>query len=175
MRTKVLLTAVCCLSFLCFPTHPVCAADVTVGKWRIDINENNAKVNVYHNNTLVVNESSCAFKNGDKEYFQDQLSGYAIQTAEVADPFGTGKRVTVTANTTDGITVTQDYYLYNDYILTEFSIASDQELASNYMAPVRSTTEVSFLPANKNRALFVPFDNDGFVRFGSYNLSLIHI
>ena len=152
MRTKVLLTAVCCLSFFCFPTHPVCAADVTVGKWRIDINENNAKVSVYHNNTLVVNESSCAFKNGDKEYFQDQLSGYAIQTAEVADPFGTGKKVTVTANTTDGITVTQDYYLYNDYILTEFSIASDQELASNYMAPVRSTTEVSFLPANKNRA-----------------------
>ena len=171
MRTKVLLTAVCCLSFLCFPTHPVCAADVTVGKWRIDINENNAKVSVYHNNTLVVNESSCAFKNGDKEYFQDQLSGYAIQTAEVADPFGTGKKITVTANTTDGITVTQDYYLYNDYILTEFSIASDQELASNYMAPVRSTTEVSFLPANKNRALFVPFDNDGFVRFGSYNFN----
>ena len=56
-------------------------------------------------------------------------------------------------------------------ILTEFSIASDQELASNYMAPVRSTTEVSFLPANKNRALFVPFDNDGFVRFGSYNFN----
>lgn len=171
MKTNYLLTAACSLSFLCLSAQSALAENVTVGKWRIDINESNAKVCIYHNNTLLINESSCAFKNGDTEYYQDQLSGHAIRTTDVADPFGTGKRVTITSNTSDGITVTQDYYLYNDYILTEFSIGSEKELASNYMAPVRTGAEVSFLPAGSNRALFVPFDNDGFVRFGSYNFN----
>lgn len=171
MKIKVLLTAVYSLSSLCFFTDPACAESVSLGKWRIDIDESNAKANIYHNNTLLISESNCAFKNGDTEYFQNQLSGHVINTTEIADPFGMGKKVTVTSNTADGITVTQHYFLYNDYILTEFSIESQQELASNYMAPIRSNSEVSFLPANSNRALFIPFDNDGFVRFGSYNFN----
>lgn len=170
MKINLLSTVVCSLSFLCFSTQSAYAESVAVGKWRIDIDESNAKANIYHNNTLLINENNCAFKNGDTEYFQGQLSGYAIRTEDIADPFGMGKHVIVTANTADGITVTQHYFLYNDYILTEFSIESQTELASNYMAPVKSGSEVTFLPADKtNRALFVPFDNDGFVRFGSYN------
>lgn len=171
MKTKILLTAACSLSFLCFSVHSVFAESVTVGKWRIDIDESNAKANIYHNNTLLINGNSCAFKNGDTDYNQEQLSGYAIHTTDIADPFGTGKQVTVTANTADGIMVTQNYFLYNDYVLTEFYIESQQELASNYMAPIKSDSEVNFLPANGNRALFIPFDNDGFVRFGSYNFN----
>lgn len=171
MKIKVLLTAVCCLCSLCFSIHPVSAASVNAGKWRIDINESNAKATIYHNNRLVISENNCAFKNGTTDYFQDQLSGHAITTKEITDQFGTGKQVTITSNTTDGITVTQNYFLYDKYILTEFSIESQQELASNYMAPVRSESEVVFLPASNNRALFIPFDNDGFVRFGSYNFN----
>lgn len=171
MKIKTLLTAVYGSALLCFSTLPASAESVTVGKWRIDIDESNVKASIYHNNTLIISENSCAFKNGDTEYFQDQLSGYTINTTDVADPFGMGKRVTVTSNTADGITVTQHYFIYNDYILTEFYLESQQELASNYMAPVRSSSEVSFLPAGGNRVLFVPFDNDGFIRFGSYNFT----
>ncbi|WP_455587754.1 FG-GAP-like repeat-containing protein [Bacteroides sp.] len=169
MKIRILLTAVCCL---CLSVHSIYAENVTVGKWRIDINENNAKASIYHDNTLLISENSCAFKNGDTEYHQDQLSGYAIRTTDITDSFGTGKQITITAKTADGITVTQDYFLYNDYVLTEVRIESQQELASNYMAPIKTSSEVNFLPDNiYNRVLFVPFDNDAFVRFGSYNFS----
>lgn len=69
------------------------------------------------------------------------------------------------------IKVYHRYYLYDDkdYILTEFSVESTQDISSNYLAPVKTSTTTNFLPHLNNKTLFVPFDNDRWVRYKAVN------
>lgn len=163
---KLFVRIVLCFSLFSFQT--VFASDVTVGKYRLDINETNGKANIYCNGTLIIKESVCGFKNGADTYYQHQLTNRNVLQSDISDEFGTGKKVTITSTTSDNnIKVVHDYFLYEDYILTKFIIESDNELLSNYMAPVWTDSEIGFLPFSDNRYLYVPFDNDGFVDYGS--------
>ena len=52
------------------------------------------------------------------------------------------------------------------------SLKSGEKLASNYIAPIYTEAQNLFLPKDaNNRFLTVPWDNDGFVTYGSYPLS----
>ena len=72
--------------------------------------------------------------------------------------------------------MTQYFYLYPDkeYILTEFSIEGKNNVASNRMAPVNVDRMAELLPAGDNRALFMPFDNDKWIRYQSHALISTH-
>ena len=97
----------------------------------------------------------------------------SVTQTELNDESGSGKLVSILSNTTDvAITITHHYYLYpdKDYLLTDFTVETMNPLSSNYMSPVFSTTYSSFLPANNNRTLIVPYDNDKWVRYNSVNL-----
>ena len=68
----------------------------------------------------------------------------------------------------------QTFYIYPDYdyVLTDFTIEDDQELSSNYMAPliIDSLANGSFLWNADSRVLKVPFDNDKWGRYRSVPL-----
>lgn len=161
--------------FLFFLFIPVGAVSVSVGKWRLDIDNATGKTNIYQSDVLLVPNSQCAFLIGNTKYFQEQLTVRDITLSILADQFGSGKLVRIISNTPTGtFSVTQNYYLYSDkeYILTDFSVESAQILSSNYMSPVNSTTPSSFLPGTNNRTLAVPFDNDKWVRYNSLNFGV---
>jgi alpha-galactosidase len=156
----------CGISF--FTVQSISALDVTSGKFRLEINESTGKANIYVDGTQIIKESVCGFRNGSTTYYQDRLTNRNIAQSDITDEFGTGKKVTIVSVTSDNtIKVVHDYFLYEDYILTKFAIESDNELVSNYMAPVWTESEIGFLPSSDNRYLYVPFDNDGFVDYGS--------
>jgi alpha-galactosidase len=120
---------------------------------------------------LIAN-SQCAFIIGGKKYLQSQLVVQSVTQSDLTDAFGSGKLIQVLSNTPDGtITITHNYYLYvdKDYILTDFTIESAQILSTNYMSPVNSATSTKFLPVTNNRMMFVPFDNDSWIRYNSIN------
>jgi len=157
------------LLLILFSGH-VFALDVSFGKYRLIINETNGKTDIYCAEKRIIKESVCAFKNGSTSYYQHQLKNINIAQSDIANEFGIGKKVSITSATNDdNIKLIHDYYLYENYILTKSTIESANELSSNYMAPVWSDSEIGFLPATDNRYLYVPFDNDGFVKYGSMN------
>lgn len=160
--------------FLCFifSINSVSATTILLGKWRLEINDVNGKTSIYKSDILLISNSQCAFKLGDQQYYEEQFSLQNIHTLDYSDSFGSGKQIQILAKNQDGsIQLTQHYNVYNDkdFILTNFSLESLDTLKSNYMAPVFSTTPTSFLPSTNNRALFVPFDNDKWVRYNSNN------
>lgn len=167
MKLRISLLAFCLL--LSFSLNILWAADVHFGTWRLDVNEQTAHVSIYHNNVLIIKDNHWAFKNDETHYDPSKANGHSVSQMDLSDQFGVGKRVAITSTTDAGITVTHTYDVYSDYVLTELTIESEEMLASNYMAPVYTTSEVAFLPTGYNRTLFVPFDNDGFVRFGSHS------
>ena len=70
--------------------------------------------------------------------------------------------------TGDAVTLTQSFYVYDgkDYVLTDLALEGAASLRSNYLAPVAVSVAYDlYAPAQTNRMLRVPFDNDGFVRY----------
>ena len=151
---------------------PSNALDVVLGNWHLDIDNVTGKANIYQSDVLLIANSQCSFIIAGKKYLQEQSVVQSVTQSDLTDAFGTGKLIQVKSCTPDStLTITQRYYLYvnKDYILTDFTIESAQLLSTNYMSPVYSATSTSFLPATNNRTLFVPFDNDGWVRYNSIN------
>jgi alpha-galactosidase len=63
-------------------------------------------------------------------------------------------------------TLVQSFYQYKDYVLTDFTLQSATgDITSNYMAPVNMTVSNVY-----DHALFIPFDNDKWIRFQSHVL-----
>lgn len=92
---------------------------------------------------------------------------------KITDQFGKGKQLSLRYEEEGLPVLTQYFYLYadKDYLLTEFTIENPEDIiSSNYMAPV-NMDDVTVIPASaENRALFVPFDNDCWIRYQSHPL-----
>ncbi|RYY34066.1 MAG: alpha-galactosidase, partial [Sphingobacteriaceae bacterium] len=111
--------------------------------------------------------------NGKLVTAQDYAKPLLKKTA-LNDKQGKGSLVQVTYTDAKLPKLVQSFYVYNgaDYILTDFTIESaNAQLTSNYMAPLNIKTMPSVLPQGDNRALFIPFDNDKWIRFQSHPLS----
>ena len=119
----------------------------------------------------MIADNQCSYTVNNTTRSQEQLLARQIQINDITDAFGSGKVVTISARENSGIKVYHRYYLYDDkdYILTEFSVESTQDISSNYLAPVKTSTTTNFLPHLNNKTLFVPFDNDRWVRYKAVN------
>jgi hypothetical protein len=101
----------------------------------------------------------------------------AVYLEEIGDSFGPGVKVSV-LNTGEKLNIWQNFYVYQtrEYVLLEAVIESPDGVETNYLAPIAAgaqggTAEVLSLgPAGDPRFLFVPFDNDGFIRYRSDRL-----
>ncbi len=160
-------------------TVPAQAAEVAYGKWTVRYDEAAHSITLLKDGSPVLTEVSSRFKYGGTVYQTSSYgSGGTLQQAPLADAVGTGKRLTITYNGPSASlpVVEQNYYLYADadYVLTDvvMRMPGGGRLESNYIAPVFSEAKNLFLPQDaNNRFLTVPFDNDGFVTYGSYPLS----
>ncbi len=96
-----------------------------------------------------------------------------LTVRSVNDAFGKGSLLQVTYRDGKLPTLVQSFYQYTgkDYLLTDFTLeAASGNVASNYMAPVNLNDMTQVLGKGNNRALFVPFDNDKWIRFQSHPL-----
>jgi len=145
-------------------------------KWKIEINKLNGKANIFFNNKPVLLQTQAAFKETSTMYFAEELQGFTLTETDITDVFGTGKKIQILAVTTDNkIRLKQNYYLYTnkDFIITDCSIESDNQISSNYLAPVYATnSDVEVLPAGNNKSIWVPFDNDAWVRYSANNFGV---
>ncbi len=106
---------------------------------------------------------------------RDPLEG--IQVSEIEDGFGTGIKVEIQnhGDAQQGLPdLLQRFYVYENlpYFLSEAVAVGEQELSTNYIAPIfagkgdyKSSILASF--GEEDRFLFVPFDNDAYVRYES--------
>jgi alpha-galactosidase len=98
----------------------------------------------------------------------------AFTVKSVNDASGKSALLQVTYRDEKLPTLVQSFYQYpgKDYLLTDFTLeASSGSISSNYMAPV-NLADISRIPGSgDNRALFVPFDNDKWIRFQSHPLT----
>ncbi|WP_215224755.1 T9SS type A sorting domain-containing protein [Echinicola shivajiensis] len=108
--------------------------------------------------------------NNDIRIGSQNFSTRTVKEEEWSDDLGSGHKWIVSHIDEHLPTMNQIFYCYEnkDFILLEVELEGEN-LSSNYMAPiVTNTGEVPGV--GSMRALSIPFDNDGFVRYQSERL-----
>lgn len=171
-KLKMLTAAIAALSIGCGTA--VTARTMEYGKWAISLDEGSKKVTFAKDGDNVLSGVSVRFRYNGEVYDTSDYAAADISDANVADKAGDTKVYTISYTTGNGLpAVDQKFYLFDgrDYFLTEVTLRSDSKISSNYIAPIVTEENNLFLPAdNSNRFLTVPFDNDGFVTYGSHTL-----
>ena len=167
-----------CLLFATVTVHSA-TKDMTNGKWTIRFNDETRKSEFVKDGTTILQDVSVKFKHNASIIESSSYSDIKFSEENYSDATGECKRFIIEYKNTENSTyptIQQCFYLYpdKDYFLTDVFLLSSgtSKIESNYIAPIYTETQNRFLPQDaNNRFLFVPFDNDGFITYGSLPLS----
>lgn len=155
------------------------AADQQVigsGNWKIVYSGDSKTCDFIHKEQTILSGVFVQAKDKDRLLRSSEYGEPTLSQEAVDDVFGAGRKYTFTYAGQDGQpSLQQLFYLYpeKDYFLTEACIVADAATSSNYIAPIVTETSNSFLPASaSNRVLSIPFDNDDWIGYSSFALSL---
>lgn len=148
-------------------------SSITTGKWKASYTQENKGVNIEKDAQLVFNNIYASYRLGDKLITTKDYADNTVKVNDISDKFGKASVLQITYSDNDLPTLVQSFYIYpdKDYILTEFTLESSADISSNYMAPVNIDNAGQILGTGDNRALFIPFDNDCWIRYQSHPLA----
>lgn len=132
------------------------------------------KADFYDDGVLRVEGIESVVKLEDESYINTVVksSDYTlrrVETEELSDGFGNGTAYTVISNAVGKPEMRQTFYLYDDkeYALVKVEVRSEAGLKSNFLAPITAMGDkvVDIGEISDGRSLFVPYDNDNWVRY----------
>ena len=144
------------------------------GKWKVDVSLENKTVSITKGKIVVLKNFNVAYKIVEKTISTKDYTIKAITQDNNKSKTGSKSTVISIVYTSDKYPeLIQKFYLSasDEYVLTDFILNSTENITSNYMAPVVSGLVNSVTEKGDMRALFVPFDNDKWVRFQSHPLN----
>lgn len=168
------------LSCLCIQSKNIpLGKGIKHNQWKITHNKDKSLTYTYKGKVILKNTYIKA-KTGDQYIESKDYKNINIESEKIDDLFGKGQKFTVTYTDSpnSNTTLEQLFYFYSDkeYFLTEVFLKSDNDISSNYIAPLYSIERNSFLPNDAtNRILRVPFDNDAFVHYLSSPLTVENV
>lgn len=152
-----------------------CASDtkLSAGAWNLSYDTEANGIDILKDSELIYDNVYASYKLSDKTVSSSDYTKRKISTEKINDNFGEGFLYKIVYSSEGLPTLTQSFYVYPemDYILTDFKLAHEAGVSSNYMAPVNiDRMPAVFAEGGNSRALFVPFDNDKWVRYQSHPL-----
>lgn len=153
-----------------------CAEETTLvnGSWELSLDKKSGGIDISKDSLCVFDDLYAAYKLSDSIITTFDYEDCSVSVKEIADVFGKGFRYEVSYTDELLPSLVQSFYVYpdKDYILTDFTLSSEEEVASNYMSPLNVDQMPQVLAEGKdNRALFIPFDNDCWIRYRSCPLT----
>ena len=147
------------------------ATTISHGQWTVTLDDTSHLLTVKHGQRALLNDAFAEARLGEAVLQSSQCAEVSINAVGVDDCFGQGQAHTISYLMSSGARLVQTFAFYDHlpYIVVSLGVtAPSGQARSNYLAPLKSATRSAFMPQdNKNRVLFVPFDNDGFIRYAS--------
>ncbi|GHT04064.1 alpha-galactosidase [Bacteroidia bacterium] len=146
---------------------------VEVSQWKISYNQEKQGIDILKDSQLVFTGLSAAYRFNGKEISSSDYPHRTFQTVSITDAFGQSTIFTVTYTGHELPTLKQNFYIYpgKDYLLTDFTLENAREVvSSDYMAPVNLKNNPLPFDTKEAQALFIPYDNDAWVRYQSHAL-----
>lgn len=167
MKTKYLmmLGALC----LVLSIRPCFARDkFEWNGWSVNLDKG---ISVYKNDMPVILGAFSEYQLDSKTV---SSADYAKRKAKIIETSEIGscvKTLVVTYSSRDYPDLIQTLNFYDDYFIIKSSLSSDKDISTNYIAPIVSGTVSDEFAVESCRRLFIPFDNDCWIRFSSYEVS----
>lgn len=138
---------------------------------KITYNQSTGSYTVYHDDLPIVKNAFAEVKSGSQIFNSLDYKEISYKVETLKDQFGNGKKYVFTLKREGVPTLKQVFYIYRvlPYFFTEIVLVGTA-LKSNYMSPL-SSNEVQLYAKGDNRNLFVPFDNDTFIRYDAKTTS----
>ena len=180
LKTKLISTMkriiTCATGLFMAASLMAATTDMEAGRWKITYDDQSRMLSMAKDGTTVLSNVMVRFKVNNAMLQSTAYTDVAFSDKMVDEPTGQARQYTITYRGTSNMpTVEQNFYLMDgkDYFLTDVVLSNGGgEVASNYICPLYSENNNLFLPQDaNNRFLVVPFDNDGFVTYGSLPLS----
>lgn len=172
MKSTSLLTITAGILFLLFSCN---ASDVKSGKWNVAYNSQTKGIRIEQDSKVICTGLYASYQWNGQMVSTKDYPAPKQKTTPVNGISGKGLAFTATYNGTNLPKLVQTFYIYpeKEYLMTEFTLeAPDGTIASNYMAPVNiDPVEWSEWNTGDARALFIPFDNDCWIRYQSHPLT----
>jgi alpha-galactosidase len=126
---------------------------------------------LYQGKQQIINDAFAEVKNGEQVLNSTDYTAISNKIEGLKDQFGVGKKYVFTLRKQGLPDLEQVFYVYPrlPYFFVEVLLKGNG-LKSNYMSPL-SSNEVMLHSKGDNRNLFVPFDNDTFIRYNAKSTS----
>lgn len=146
----------------------------TVGSWTIQFDPTKKTIDFIKENKLVLANVLVKAKVDNREIISSDYSEINFSTVLITDEIGEAQKYIIEYVAADKPTIQQIFYLYNtqDFFISQVVLSSPRKIQSNYIAPIYTEANNTFLPQSEhNRLLTIPYDNEGFITYGSYPLT----
>jgi alpha-galactosidase len=132
---------------------------------KIIFNKTKGTYDVFEGKQRIIRAAHFQVKSGSLTLDQSSYAKINLKILPIKDQFGAGKKYVFSFLMAALPAVQQIFYVYpnRSYFFTEV-VLKGNDLRSNYLSPL-SSTEVNLNSKGDNRILFVPFDNDTFIRY----------
>lgn len=119
----------------------------------------------------VISDAAAAVVINGTTYGSGDAVERTFSQASFSDAEGSGVKYTVVWQLNGGLKIKQHFYCYTnrEFLMTELEIAGKQ-ISANYMAPLLAR-RAALDTQGEVHTLFVPFDNDTFIRYEAKSLS----
>ena len=136
--------------------------------WTLKVDDLSGRIDLLHGDRPVIENSTAQWQEaGDTVSFAD-CRGLSVKMRDGHTALGKGKTVTLTGRK-GGMTAEQiiGFYPDSDFVTTELILTSPRGVSSRYIAPIAVTDGYRAFDRSGNYAVFVPYDNDAWVRYRS--------
>lgn len=135
------------------------------------INLDNGLFTIKNKGTEIVVDASASYSSNGRKYGSKDYHNHKLTTSKKQDSLGLSTQYTLLSDGKDMPIMRQHFICYPDqeFILIQLEIVG-HNLSSNYMAPL-ITNKAALSEDGDVRTLFVPFDNDTFIKYDAKPLS----
>lgn len=149
--------------------------ELTVNRWTIKYDAATSAIDILRDDRLIYADLYATYKLSDTLLSSKAYTHVKVNTKNISDGFGLGFLYQVVYSSKEEIPgLVHSFYLYpeKDFVLTDFELKDDAGVSTNYMAPVNLQSMAGVIEdGENNRALFIPFDNDKWIRYQSHPMN----
>ena len=168
INLKQILFLMLFLIFSVHQSHLFAEESIKINNWSIEYNKSTKKLDFIFKDFPILKGVYAKVLVNEDTVTSTQYQNMYITTRDISDKLGQGHEYTFHYSDINLPSLKQVFYFYSaeEYFLTEVYMESDIVISSNYMSPVFSDDNNSFLEnCDSNRGLSIPFDNDDFVNY----------
>lgn len=136
----------------------------TCGKWKLGFDNG---VSIAYDGKAIASQATAEFAYGSKTLSARDYPRHKTTQGYATDKLGKAKVWTVTYLGKGLPRLVQTFRIYDKFLTVSATINAPRQTATNCIVPLATNATGDMLRSPDNRQLFVPFDNDCWIRFRS--------